>query len=384
MNTENNEVENAQQQVVISGSGLFTPPDIITNDELVSSFNTYVDNFNRQYASDIEAGTVTAKSHSSSEFIEKASGIKNRFVMSKAGIVDPEVMRPIFEPIAQDQPSITVQMALSAAKDALLAANKQAGDVDLIIFAASGFQRAYPAMAVELQHYLGAKGSAYDMSVACSSATFAISNAADAIKSGNSKVALVVNPEICSAQLNFKDRDSHFIFGDVCTAVVLESKTTATSEQCYEIVDSTLFTQYSNNIRNDLGYLTRSEGGLLDADSSFFIQNGRKVFKEVLPTVYNLITEQLARFDLSATDLKRMWLHQANINMNNYLAKKLLGRDASADEAPIILDDYANTASAGSIIAFHLHQQGIESGDLALVCSFGAGYSVGSLILKRC
>lgn len=380
-NTDNNAVE---QQVVISGSGLFTPPEIITNDELVQSFNAYVDKFNQQHGAEIEAGTVTAKSHSSSEFIEKASGIKNRFVMSKAGIIDPDVMQPVFEPIPQDQPSITVQMALAAAKDALTMANKQAEDIDLIIFAASGFQRAYPAMAIELQHYLGAQGHAYDMSVACSSATFAISNAADAVKSGRSKVALVVNPEICSAQLNFKDRDSHFIFGDVCTAVVIENKATADSQQCYEILDSTLFTQYSNNIRNELGYLTRSEGGALEADASFFIQHGRKVFKEVLPAVQGLITKQLARFDLQATDLKRLWLHQANINMNNFLAKKLLGRDATAEEAPIILDDYANTASAGSIIAFHLHQEGMASGDLALVCSFGAGYSIGSLILKRC
>ena len=380
-NTNKSEMD---QHVVISGSGLFTPPDIISNDELVQSFNAYVDKFNQQHAAEIAAGSVTAKAHSSSEFIEKASGIKNRFVMSKAGIIDPDVMQPIFTPIPQDQPSITVQMALTAAKDALTMANKKAEDIDLIIFAASGFQRAYPAMAIELQHYLGANGHAYDMSVACSSATFAISNAADAVKSGRSKAALVVNPEICSAHLNFKDRDSHFIFGDVCTAVVIESKTTANSEQCYEILDSTLFTQYSNNIRNELGYLTRSEGGVLDADESFFIQHGRKVFKEVLPAVQGLITEQLARFELQATDLKRLWLHQANINMNNFLAKKLLGRDATAEEAPIILDNYANTASAGSIIAFHLHQEGMASGDLALVCSFGAGYSIGSIILKRC
>ncbi|KXO09322.1 3-oxoacyl-[acyl-carrier-protein] synthase, KASIII [Moritella sp. JT01] len=370
--------------VVISGSGLFTPPDAISNDELVTSFNCYVDNFNTDNAAAIDAGEITAKAHSSSEFIEKASGIKSRFVMSKAGILDPAIMRPVFQPISDDEPSITVQMALVAAKQALAAANKEAQDIDLIIFAASGFQRAYPAMAVELQHFLGANGFAYDMSVACSSATFAIASAMDAVKSGRSKAALVVNPEICSAHLNFKDRDSHFIFGDVCTAVVIEDKATATSEDCYEIIDSKLFTQYSNNIRNNLGYLSRSEGVDINADSSFFMQNGRKVFKEVLPTVYNLITEQLNGLELQAGDFKRLWLHQANINMNNYLAKKLLGRDPSTTEAPIILDEYANTASAGSIIAFHLHQDGVESGDLALICSFGAGYSVGSLVLKRC
>ncbi len=369
--------------VVISGSGLFTPPDVISNEELVASFNTYVDRFNERHAPAIAAGEIQPKAYSSCEFIEKASGIKSRYVMSKAGILDPELMRPQFQPISDDEPSMTVRMALEAASEALANAKKTPQDIDLIIFAASGLQRSYPAMAIELQHYLGAGGHAFDMSVACSSATFAIETAKNAVKSGSSRVALVVNPEICSAHLNFTDRDSHFIFGDVCTAVVIEAGATATADACYEILDSKLSTQFSNNIRNNLGYLSRSEGADIEAPENFFVQNGRKVFKEVLPSVCQLITEQLTDLSLEATDLKRLWLHQANINMNNFLAKKLLGRDPNRTEAPVILDEYANTASAGSVIAFHLHQQGVRSGDLCLLCSFGAGYSIGSLILKR-
>lgn len=156
-----------------------------------------------------------------------------------------------------------------------------------------------------------------------------------------------------------------------------------TADACYEIIDSKLSIQFSNNIRNNLGYLSRSEGADIEAVENFFVQNGRKVFKEVLPSVCTLITEQLAGLSLEANDLKRLWLHQTNINMNNFLAKKLLGREPSRIEAPVILDEYANTASAGSVIAFHLHQQGLKSGVLCLLCSFGAGYSIGSLVLKR-
>ena len=69
--------------------------------------------------------------------------------------------------------------------------------------------------------------------------------------------------------------------------------------------------------------------------------------------------------------------------MNQLIGRRLLGHDASADEAPVILDEFANTASAGSIIAFHRHSRDLVAGDLGVLCSFGAGYSIGSLILRK-
>jgi beta-ketodecanoyl-[acyl-carrier-protein] synthase len=78
-----------------------------------------------------------------------------------------------------------------------------------------------------------------------------------------------------------------------------------------------------------------------------------------------------------------MWLHQANINMNMFVARELLGRDPEFLDAPVVLDEYANTASAGSIIAFHKYHDDFNSGDWGILCSFGAGYSIGSLLLKK-
>ena len=78
-----------------------------------------------------------------------------------------------------------------------------------------------------------------------------------------------------------------------------------------------------------------------------------------------------------------MWLHQANLNMNQLIAKRVLGREARAEEAPVILDEYANTSSAGSIIAFHKTRDQLTSGDMGVICSFGAGYSVGNIILRK-
>lgn len=368
---------------VITGSGLYTPKEAISNEELVTSFNTWVDLFNAEHSEDIAKGEIEAKTHSSAEFIVKASGIKSRYVINKAGILDPHRMVPEIPERSNEEPSVMCEIACQAAEQALAQSGFGADQLDAVILAASNMQRAYPAMAVEVQAALGAGGFAFDMNVACSSATFGIQQASDAVKSGSARRVLVVNPEICTGHLNFRDRDSHFIFGDVATAVVIESSKTAQSDTGWDILDTRLQTLFSNNIRNNFGFLNRADERGIGQTDKLFIQEGRKVFKEVCPAVAEQITAQLAAMDLSPDDLRRIWLHQANQNMNDLIARKVFGRDPSALESPTILDEYANTSSAGSIIAFHKHSADLVSGDLAVLCSFGAGYSIGSIVLRR-
>jgi beta-ketodecanoyl-[acyl-carrier-protein] synthase len=221
------------------------------------------------------------------------------------------------------------------------------------------------------------------MLVACSAATFALHRAYEMIAAGTAKGVLVINPELTSPQVNYGDRDSHFIFGDVATALVVEASETADAEHIYEIMSTKAVTSYSNNIRSNFGYVSRANDSDPFANDMLFHQEGRKVFKEVCPMAVEHINEHLQRHSLDSSNVKRWWLHQANINMNTLISKKLLGREPSLEEAPIVLDTYANTASAGSIIAFNLHHQDLVSGEIGLLCSFGAGYSIGSLILKK-
>ena len=368
---------------VITGSGLFTPAESISNEELVASFNAWVDLYNADNSEAIAAGDLEAKTHSSADFIEKASGIKSRYVINKAGILDPERMVPEIPERHNDEPSVMCEIACRAAEQAMAEASIGASDLDAVIVAASNMQRAYPAMAIEVQSALGASGFAFDMNVACSSATFGIQQASDAVKSGSAARVLVVSPEICTGHLNFRDRDSHFIFGDVATAVVVESDATAASGAGWDILDTRLQTLFSNNIRNNFGFLNRADERGIDQTDKLFIQEGRKVFKEVCPAVAEQITNQLADMNIAADDLKRIWLHQANQNMNDLIARKVFGRAPSEEESPTILDEYANTSSAGSIIAFNKHSADLTSGDLAVLCSFGAGYSIGSIVLRR-
>ncbi|MGL4565608.1 MAG: beta-ketoacyl-ACP synthase III, partial [Halioglobus sp.] len=367
--------------IVISGTGLYTPPESISNEELVASFNAYVEIFNREHAAQIAAGDIAPLQPSSAEFIEKASGIKARYVVNKDGILDPRRMVPRLPERPNEDQSIQCEMAVAAAREAMAQARKSAADIDMVIVAASNMQRAYPAMAVEIQDALGITGFGFDMNVACSSATFGIQQARDAILSGSARCVLMLNPEICSGHLNFRDRDSHFIFGDVCTAVIVEAAATATAADQFLIVDSKLQTIYSNNIRNNFGFLNRGDESGVGESDKLFMQEGRKVFKEVCPAVASQISAQLEKLGIPPAQVKRFWLHQANLSMNQLISKRVLGRDATADEAPTILDEYANTSSAGSVIAFHKHHADFRPGDIGVLCSFGAGYSIGSVIL---
>lgn len=382
--------QNATADVRIVATGLYTPPNAISNDELVASFNAYVDRYNDAHASEIECGSIEPLQKSSAEFIEKASGIKSRYAIDRDGILDTARMAPRIEARPNEQLALLAEIAVFAARDAMRAADLKPGDIDGVICAASNMQRGYPAVAVEIQDALGIDGYGFDMNIACASATFGIETGLGLIRAGARRI-LVVNPEICTAHLNFRDRDSHFIFGDVATAIILERADEPAAGEAWEIIGTKLLTKFSNNIRNNFGFLNhceRADEEGPDAQNDphtdkLFIQEGRKVFKEVVPMVSALISEHLSSVGVAPDAVKRFWLHQANLSMNEFIARKVLGRDASRAEAPVVLDEYANTSSAGSIIAFHKHRADFNAGDIGVICAFGAGYSAGSVVVRK-
>jgi beta-ketodecanoyl-[acyl-carrier-protein] synthase len=369
--------------VSITGTGLFTPPESISNAELVASLTEAVLKWNAEHAEEIAAGAATERAVPDEEFIVKASGIERRYVMEKSGVLDPARMRPRLETRREDQLGIQAEMSMPAIHEALAQAGREPGDVDAVIVGCSNLQRAYPAVAIEIQDALGAQGWGYDMNVACSSATFSVQAAVDALRNGSANCVVVVNPEITSGHNNFEMRDFHFIFGDACTALVLERTEDAVGPEQWEVLGTKLVTKFSNNIRNDFGFLNSSEVVERDPQELVFRQNGQMVFREVCPMVAEHICGHLAQLGLGEDDVRRFWLHQANLKMNQLIAKGVLGRLPTDDEAPVILDEFANTSSAGSVIAFHRHRDDLAPGDVGVLCSFGAGYSVGSVVVRR-
>ncbi len=267
-------------EVVISGAGIWKPEHRISNEELVASFNSWVDRYNAENVKAIESGQLSPQAHSSEEFIEKAAGIRNRYVYIKDGILDVDRMRPRLRRRDDEELSHQAEIALHAAQSAMAAAGKTGRDIDMVIVSCAYTERAYPAIAIEVQQALGIRGVGFDMLVACSSATFGLQRACDAIKAGSARAVLVINPELITPQVNFRDRDSHFLFGDVSTAVVVETAEGCTSAQSYSVLGTGAETRYSNNIRSNFGYMAYADDTNPFAPRTCFISRGERCSKK--------------------------------------------------------------------------------------------------------
>jgi beta-ketodecanoyl-[acyl-carrier-protein] synthase len=367
----------------ITGHGVWHPDNILENDELCVAFNEFVRRDNAKHAAEIAAGTRQPLKESSPEFIIKASGIIRRYVHDKTGLLDPERMCPNIPGRPEDQLSVQAEYSVNAAKRALAVAGRSGEDVDLVVLGASNLQRLYPAIAIEVQNAIGARGYGFDISLGCSAATGATQLACQAVRLGQAKCALVVVPELTTGHMNWRERDSHFIFGDAGVALVVEP-TERARPGAWEILSTQMASKWSaTTIRNNRGYLDRCDPGTENNIDKLFHQQGRRVFKDVVPMAEKFITDHIAMHDLQPSQISRYWLHQANQAMNELIAKRILGRAATRTEAPLILDEYGNTASAGSLIAFTHHNEDLPSGSYGMMASFGAGYSLGSLLLQK-
>jgi beta-ketodecanoyl-[acyl-carrier-protein] synthase len=368
--------------IAISGHGVWHPDTVLYNDELVVAFNEFVRRENLKHADEIAAGKREPLKDSGSEWIVKASGIKTRWVEDKTGLLDPDRMCPNIKDRPESQISIQAEYAKNAAVKALASAGRTGEEIDLVVLGCSNLQRLYPAIAIEVQDAVGARGYGFDVSIGCSAATGATIMAQQAIQTGAAKRALVVVPELTTPHMNWRERDSHFIFGDASVAFVLEPVATARPGS-WEILSTRMMSKWSNNIRNNAGYTNRCDPETQFNDDKLFHQNGRRVFKDVVPLAAKFITEHLASYDLTPDKVGRYWLHQANQKLNELVAEYVLGKPAPRELAPIILDTYGNTASAGSLIAFSLYNEDLAKGTLGVMSSFGAGYSLASLLLRK-
>ena len=372
---------NIMHNIYIAGTGIWHPEEKVSNNEIVSSYNSYVEKFNQENKLEIENGSIEAMELSSAEFIEKASGIKSRYVIDKEGILDINRMMPRVKNEHPDRLSIHAEVGIKAAKKAMDQANIKPSEIDAVIVGTSHAARNYPAVAIEIQQELGINGYGYDMLVGCSSTTFAINNAYSDIASGIANTILVINPEVSTPFVNFTHRDKHFIFGDGCAATVVQRD--STSSKAFKIIDRKLHTQFSNNIRSNYSYLNRAAVDSKNNEDLLFHQNGRGVFKDVCPLVASLISEQLEKNNISPNEISKFWLHQANGKMIRLITSKILGTDDFDENiTPMPITEFGNLASVGSLFAFNLNND-LTKGQKGVICSFGAGYSICSIIVEK-
>ncbi len=370
-------------RAIISGIGIEIPEATITNDELVASFNAWTD---KENVGRVAQG-LEPLSRSDTDFIVYASGVRNRHVLVRDGILDIDRMAPRIAPREDDALGVMAEFGVASAKRALDHAGVDAASVDMVICAASHHQRPYPAIGIEIQKALGTSGAAFDMGLGCSSAGAGLHVATSLVRSGAHKRVLVVSPEIITAHLNFRDRQTHFIFGDASAALLVESIGEGeTRSGRFEIVDTRSWTQFSNNIRTNFGFMIRSgqdDVSSVDMTGNMIKQVGNKVFKEVTLAAHRFIDEFLTDHGLTPADVRRYWLHQANGRMNAMIMKLTLGHEADEDRAPMVLEKLGNTAAAGAIIALKQYHEDMEPGEWGLLCAIGARYSIGSAVLRK-
>jgi len=370
------------QRVIISGIGVEIPEASITNEELVASYNAWVDAENAQRAQ--RGQDLLAKSDA--DFIVHASGIRTRHVVEREGILDPTRMAPRIPERPDEEVSVEAEFGIASARKALAHASVEPADVDLIICSASHHQRPYPALAIEMQEAMGTQGAGFDMGLGCSSAAAGLHVAVNLVRSGAQKRVLVSTPEVITGHLNFRDRQTHFIFGDASASMVVEAiGDDETRPGCFEVLDTRLWTQLSSNIRTNLGYLTRTAQAdpyMIDLEGNMIRQVGNKVFKDVTVAGHRFIVGFLAEHGQTPDDIRRFWLHQANARMNAMILKLAFGHEVGHDRAPMVLERLGNTAGAGAVIAMQENHADMKPGDYGLLCAFGAGYSIGGALLR--
>ena len=114
-----------------------------------------------------------------------------------------------------------------------------------------------------------------------------------------------------------------------------------------------------------------------------FLQNGRKVFPQSVQKFQRLSLNTCTKMTSQRLMLKMMWLHQANANMLDLILRTVIGKDADKAIAPSVIAEFANTSSASPMIVFHRHKDDLASGDFGVICSFRAGYSIGSVLVRK-
>ncbi|MGL4206299.1 MAG: beta-ketoacyl-ACP synthase III [Aeromonadaceae bacterium] len=367
-------------QVVLTGSGLHVPPYEVTNQQLADVYNRYVHQFNQENGSAIEAGQIAPLKESSPDFIEELSGIRTRHFLTREGILDPDVMQPMLPATGLSRPSFQLQLAIPAIQQALDEADVAPDEIDALYLASSLCERTFPSVAIELQAFLGAKGMACAVHMAACSALYALQQANLLLQTGAAQRALIVVPEINSAQLDFRDRFSHFLFGDGCAVLLLEREDVAVGKAGFVVRSCRLESHYSTLIHNLNGDLLRTHPESRYLLERLYRQAGPAVGESLLPLVCTHIQQHLEHAGLAVADMTQFWLHQIDRHFQSAIAQTL---GLAPQRLPSLLAQYGNLAAAGAPASFHHFKHILAPGEHGIMAAYGAGYAMGSILLTR-
>ncbi len=318
---------------VVLGCGSYLPARILSNDELAKSVET------------------------TDEWIVQRTGIRERHIAA-AG-------------------ELTSDLALHAARAALVNAHVEASSIDLIVLATSTPDQTFPATAVSVQAGLGiTHGAAFDLQAVCSGFVYALSVVDALLKSGGFKRALVIGAETFSRILDWNDRTTCVLFGDGAGALVLEAQ-----PQPGTTADRGILTAH---LRSDGRFKSKLyvDGGPSSTQTVGHLRmEGRDVFKHAIAMITDVIDDAFKATGTSAADIDWFVPHQANKRIIDGSAHKL---GIAPDKVVITVDRHGNTSAASIPLALAdaVADRRIKRGNLILLEAMGGGFTWGSALLR--
>ncbi len=307
----------------IAGTGSYLPPKVLTNQDLEKMVDT------------------------TDEWIFSRTGIRQRHI-----VVD----------------EMTSDLAFEAAKQAILAAEIQASDIDLIIVATTTSDKVFPSVATMVQRKLGIAGCpAFDVQAVCSGFVYALAVANNFVKTGTSRCALVIGAETFSRITDYTDRSNCILWGDGAGAVIIQASVEPGILSTHLHADG----QYEKML-----HVPRVEG-----QRDFVAMEGNPVFKVAVNTLDKIVDETLEANGMQKSDIDWLVPHQANIRILQATAKKL---DMSMDRVVVTVDKHGNTSAASIPLALDtaVRDGRIQRGHMILMEAFGGGFTWGSALVK--
>jgi 3-oxoacyl-[acyl-carrier-protein] synthase III len=275
----------------------------------------------------------------------------------------------------------TSDLAYEASKQAIERAGLKPDDIDLIIVGTTTPDMPFPSTACLLQTKLGVSHAwGFDLSAACSGFTYSLTTAAQIVGTGASKHALVVGADVMSSIIDYTDRTTCVLFGDGAGAVVVE----ASDDDAIGILD---FENYVDGSGGDAlcmpagGSLRPASHETVEQRMHYVKQEGQTVFKFAVRNMEEVCRRILERNQIDPSQIDLFAAHQANRRIIQLTAQKL---GMPLEKVLINIDRYGNT-TGGTIplvLSDALEQGRLKRGDLVLLASVGAGFTVGAVLLR--
>lgn len=324
-------------QACISGLATYLPPRTLTNADLEKMVDT------------------------DDEWILQRTGIRKRHIVD-AGVA-------------------TSDLAAEAARGAIAQAGLTAADIDFIVVGTTTPDTMFPSTACLLQHKIGASRAwGFDLGAACSGFTYALTTAAGFVSAGISRHALVVGADVMSSIIDYTDRTTCVLFGDGAGAAVVSPS----PGNGLGLID------FTHEIDGSGGpALCMPAGGsrlpasheTVDKRLHYVQQDGQTVFRFAVRKNEEICRRLLDRNGISADDLDLFVSHQANKRIIESAGDRL---GVPRDKMVINIQEYGNTTAATIPLALHdaVKDGRLRKGDLVMLASVGAGFTVGSVLLR--